>query len=370
MRSSFVFFLLLILFSSCEGGSGGSSAGSKVLRHLQKVALVKEKRTFYQIDVAGQEIFINGGLGGLLAYHAESESTLIFQDIFSNDTAFRDVRVIQSTNSRILLFAVYFLPNKNHTGVGVFSFSDGKLTPLILYNSLKNISTKRICGSRVLDSGEIRVTTADLKQGIQDYIVDADSRVIVPAEPILVDDLPVMDTITNRFYRYVAADHGGLLLVDRNSGSIAKRYVNPLSAAQRLLFDGNLLILADRMNGIRFFNLDSKGVPSYLSQYDTTGDALELFLRKNRRELLIADGANGLLWLGIENPEEPVLYGQFMEINALVYDVKESPVFSGVMYASSGSAGLQVFKLVSITNKPAKKAHKQRPHKMKNKRGV
>ncbi len=362
----FLFTFGSMIFFSCSfGGKQKNSDQFEVSRHLRKIALVKDEHSFYQLAVAGQELFVNGGLDGILVYHVDSENILSFQTFFSNQTVFRDIRVIQETSNRVLLFAVYYLPDQNHTGVGVFSFSEGKLEPLILYHSLKDVSTHRICGSTTLETGEIRVTTADLKQGIQDYVVDVDSRVVVPVEPVLLDTLPAMDVVNGKFYRYVAAGSGGLLMLDLKSGRIVNRFSNALSMAQRVVIQSNLLVLADRMNGIRFFELDSEGNPEYIYQYDTTGDAFSLFLRSNGRELLLADGANGLVWLGIKNREEPVLYGHFMEIESLVYDVTESPLFPGVVYISTGSVGLQVFKLEVLSNKiervkpPKRKRKKQ-----------
>ncbi|MCX7821676.1 MAG: hypothetical protein N2258_08405 [Brevinematales bacterium] len=141
-------------------------------------------------------------------------------------------------------------------------------------------------------------------------------------------------------YFYLPSFNEGLLIgkIDKDSFRFITKIKSQINNVVDCFVIDKKLIIADKMLGISFYNINITGVEP-IFRYDTAGDANSVLMRGN--DIFVADGINGVLNFSYKNKKlklEKYHKGDYVA-SSLIYDNS-----SKLLYVLAGANGIVVLK--------------------------
>lgn len=195
----------------------------------------------------------------------------------------------------------------------------------------------------VLARNGVRVVTADDFQGYQPYLVEWGGGTVTPEKPVPLGAKAVSDIFVYGTVAYVAAKDEGVFIIDTLGGRILSHIKPALSLANSVYVEGRILLVADKMNGIMIYDIGNPTSPQLLGDYDTPGDANDVWLIRN--DIYIADGINGVMKVKWTPPNKFTLQRVYTD-GSLAYHLHIAK--DGKVFVACGNDGLKVLAETNI----------------------
>ncbi len=154
---------------------------------------------------------------------------------------------------------------------------------------------------------------------------------------------PAVCVVLHGQFAYVAADTGGLIILDLSNLASPQRVggYDTSGTAYGVAVSGNYAYVADYDAGLQVIEISNPASPQRVGGYDTSGSALGVSVSGNYA--YVADGGAGLQVIDISNPASPQRVGGY-DTSGSAWGVA---VLGNYAYVADYDAGLQV---IDISN--------------------
>lgn len=137
-------------------------------------------------------------------------------------------------------------------------------------------------------------------------------------------------------WAYVASRSGGVVVVNvaaPAAPAVVRTLSTPGIASDVFVNEGQTLLVADGLSGVRFYDLTTPNNPTFLTELDTPGTAVGVWASGN--QAYVADYDGGVFSLDITNPAHPTIQG-FLTFPGNVWDAKANGPYLYVAVEHSG----------------------------------
>lgn len=337
IKEGLLLLIILIISVSClPPGSTTGDSGTTNDTSLVKVATYTGTEVIKSVFVRGNYLYAAAGYDGLMVFSITNPSniTKITSASYQTNNPINDVVVIDD-------YAYVAFGNYNGAGgVGILDVSDpSSISNIIISNNIPGMSASAL----TVSSDKKTIYVADEFSGVVMLTNVFSGTVMI--EKIAANSLngnPGTAIKIDGDYAYVAAKDGGVYILNMTGSiSIAAQISTTISLANSIDLSDQLLVIGDRMSGVMIYDVETQNKPKYKSNYDTSGDAFDVVI--SGTDILVADGANGIMWISISTPTSPELEGYYTETDGLAYQLYYSTSTAPYIYAAYGPKGLRVF---------------------------
>lgn len=163
----------------------------------------------------------------------------------------------------------------------------------------------------------------------------------VPQPMTRMEEIPegAVDLVMDDKLVAVACREKGFALIDIKSGRLLSLVQTPLSSANAVRLLKKTLVVADRMQGIQFFDISNPRKPKQMGVYNITGDANDIWF--NGSTFYIADGITGIFQVTWNRKMDFTLNRVFHDASIyyqIVFDPETKTIFT-----VAGKEGLKSF---------------------------
>lgn len=328
--------VVLSIGISCMPPGSGTDGDSTNSTALIKVGSYIGTEVIKSVFVKGNYLYAASGYDGLIVFSITNPSniTKVTGGSYVTNHPVNDVVVVDD-------YAYVAFGNYNGSGgVGILDVSDpSDISNIVISNNISGMSANAL----ELSDDQETIYVADEFMGLVILTnVHTGTVMIEQVGQNTLSGNPATTVKVDGNYAYLSAKEGGVFVVNlTGSTSLAAQISTSISLANAVDISDQLLVIGDRMSGVMIYDVESQSKPRFKSNYDTSGDAFDVVL--SGTDIIVADGANGIMWISIAIPTSPELEGFYSETEGLAYRLYYSTSTAPFIYAAYGPKGIRVF---------------------------
>lgn len=181
---------------------------------------------------------------------------------------------------------------------------------------------------------------ADGKGGIKMADVTFSADGIIIGNLVTVDLPGVSKSVTvHGDYAYIAVREKGISILNMGTGTVKSSYTG--GRVYETYVSDTMLYAADASAGVKIYSLEDPEDPQFISQVDIP----HVTSVNYTNGVVIAGGENGLTFIAVQNPENPVIISRYP-----FGWVEDITIHGNYLYAAAGSEGLSILDIKDPEN--------------------